>query len=358
MNELLIRVVVVDDSAFNRRNISELIESSGMARVVAVARDGEEGIKKVFDTRPDLITLDLEMPRMDGFTFLRIIMKSMPTPILVISSWAEQKNVFKAMELGAIDFLAKPKNHGKTSDALRPQIMEKLQVLSQLRFRNVQRRLSHAGAAAQEAYPRPAPAPEAGEVEGVVIGASTGGPSAVQSLITSLPKAFSPAVLVSQHMPENFTRAFAERLDKCARLRVKEAAHGDRVEPGRVLIAPGGKNMLLDMDRKSPVVSLQNKKKSDKYVPSVNALFSSAADAFAGRCLGVVLTGMGDDGAEGAQRIKDAGGSIIAESERTAIVFGMPREAIAANVVDEVLNLEDIPIAIMKRCRAIERKEN
>lgn len=351
MNQEAIRVLVVDDSAFNRRTISEILDDSGLARVVGVARDGEEGIKKAFDARPDLITLDLEMPRMDGFTFLRIIMKSLPTPILVISSRSEDKNVFRALELGAIDFLAKPANHLQTAELLKDELLDKLKLVRELKIRNVQRRVSRLTAPAPEpAVPEPATAAEAG-VEAVVIGASTGGPSALHSIISNLPAGLETSILISQHMPAGFTRAFAERLDRNSLLRVKEAEEGDQVAPGQVLIAPGGKNLVVSREGGRLRAGLQDRRKEDKYVPSVNALFNSAAQAFAGRCLGVVLTGMGNDGAEGALRIKDAGGKVIVESEKTCIVFGMPREAINANCVDEVLNLEDIPAGIVRRCR-------
>ncbi len=346
-----IRVLVVDDSAFNRRTISDILDGSGLAKVVAVARDGEEGIKKAFDTRPDLITLDLEMPRMDGFTFLRIIMKSLPTPILVISSRNEDKNVFKALELGAIDFLAKPANHLQTGEVLKNDILMKLNVVRELKFRNVQRRISTVAKAPVKPGPAAAPATAAATPRAVVIGASTGGPSAIQQIITALAADFQSPVLISQHMPPGFTRAFAERLDRNSALQVKEAEEGDLVEPGRVLVAPGGFNMRVRRKKDKIVTEITERTKSDKYVPSVNALFESAAKVFADKCMAVVLTGMGNDGAQGVLSIKEAGGIVIAESEKTAIVFGMPKEAIATDKVDEVLSLEDIPAGIIKRCR-------
>lgn len=345
-----IRVLVVDDSAFNRRTISEILEDSGVAKVIGVARDGEEGIKKAFDTQPDLITLDLEMPRMDGFTFLRIIMKSLPTPILVISSRSEDKNVFKALELGAIDFLAKPANHLITMDVLKQEIVTKLRVVRELRLRNVQRRIARAAGPAAKLTLEAAPkgTQKAGLV---VIGASTGGPSALQSIISSLPTNIDAPIMISQHMPGGFTRAFAERLDRNSQLRVKEAEDGDPVDPGHVLVAPGGMNLTLRKERGGFSALVSERTNNYKYVPSVNALFESGAEAFADECLGVVLTGMGNDGAEGVRRIKEAGGRAIAESDKTSIVFGMPKEAINTRQVDEVLNLEDIPSAILKRCR-------
>jgi two-component system, chemotaxis family, protein-glutamate methylesterase/glutaminase len=351
----LIRVLVVDDSAFNRRTISEILDSSGVARVVGVARDGEEGIKKAFDTRPDLITLDLEMPRMDGFTFLRIVMKSLPTPILVISARSEDKNVFKALELGAIDFLAKPANHIKTTDILKEEIITKLKVVHELKLRNVQRRLSRQPMGAIGLAPPPEPlASDARKADFVLLGASTGGPSAIQSVIGSLPGRFDAAILISQHMPAGFTKAFAERLDRNSQLRVKEAEDGDLVETGSVLVAPGGKNLLVEKKGDRAVARIEDKSDRYKYVPSVDALFVSGSAIFADRCLGVVLTGMGNDGSDGVRRVKAAGGQVIVESEKSCIVYGMPKEAIATQSVDEVLNLEDIPYALLKRCRTKE----
>ena len=348
--EKIIRVLVVDDSAFNRRAISEIIEASGSAKVVGVARDGEEGIKKAFDTRPDLITLDLEMPRMDGFTFLRIIMKSLPTPIVVISSRSEDKNVFKALELGAIDFLAKPANNMQAPESFRADILNKLKVVRELKLRNVQRQLSKV-AAPQADWAPAAAEPDLQKATAVLIGASTGGPSALQSVVSALPQNLDACVLISQHMPAGFTKAFAERLDRNCPLRVKEAADGDVLEPGLVLVAPGGKNLLARKKGDRAVAILSERSEEDKYVPSVNALFLSGAAAFADKSLAVVLTGMGNDGAEGVIAIKQAGGQVLAESEKTSIVFGMPREAIATQKVDEVLNLEDIPRGILRRCR-------
>lgn len=348
-----IRVLVVDDSAFNRRTISEILETSGLAKIVGVARDGEEGIKKAFDSRPDLITLDLEMPRMDGFTFLRIIMKSLPTPILVISSRSEDKNVFKALELGAIDFLAKPANHLQTGEVLKQELLTKLKIVRELRLRNVQRRLSRVTAPVAGWSPELAPSAELlPKADAVMIGASTGGPSALQSVISSLPQGLDAAVLVSQHMPAGFTRAFAERLDRNSALRVKEAEDGDPVEVGAVLVAPGGKNLVVRRKGDKVLAFLRERAPEDKYIPSVNAMFISGAEVFAERCLGVVLTGMGNDGAEGVKKIKEARGQVVAESEKTSIVFGMPREAINTNLVDQVANLEDVPLEIIRRCRS------
>ncbi len=348
MMEPLIRVLVIDDSAFNRRVITDILEESGRARVVGVARDGDEGIKKVFDTRPDLITLDLEMPRMDGFTFLRIIMKSLPTPVIVISSRHEDKNVFKALELGAVDFLAKPTNHLKGADALRQDLMLKINLVPQLRMKNVQRLLNREGGAViPAAFPRRAGQPA---IDLVAIGASTGGPSALQTVFSSLPGQVPAAFVVSQHMPAGFTRAFAERLSRNSQLAIKEAETGDPVEPGHVLIAPGGFNMTLQKRDGEVWVKTEPRGPEHRYVPSVNELFRSAAEIYGPRMLAVVLTGMGNDGRDGVIAVKDAGGRTLAESEKTAIVYGMPREALATQKVDRVADLDEIALEILREC--------
>ena len=348
--EPLIRILIVDDSAYNRRVIADILEESGQARVVGMARDGEEAIKKAFDTRPDLITLDLEMPRMDGFTFLRIIMKSLPTPILVISSRAEDKNVFKALELGAVDFLAKPADHLKGADTLRQELLTKIALVSQFKIKNVQRMLNRGGEARVLAVPAPLGATDRPEVDLVAIGASTGGPSALQTVFSSLPPGLQSAFVVSQHMPNGFTKAFAERLDRNSHLAVKEAEDGDPVRPGHALVAPGGYNMtLLEAAGEVRVKNLP-REPEDKYVPSVNELFKSAAALYGPRLLAVVLTGMGNDGRDGIVAVKDAGGRTLAESERTAIVYGMPREAAATRKVDRVVDLEEIALEIVREC--------
>jgi two-component system, chemotaxis family, protein-glutamate methylesterase/glutaminase len=348
MMEPLIRVLVIDDSAFNRRVISDILEASGRARVVGVARDGEEGVKKAFDTRPDLITLDLEMPRMDGFTFLRIIMKSLPTPVLVISARHEDKNVFKALELGAVDFLAKPSDHLQGAEALRQDLLLKINLVSQLRMKNVQRQLNResSGAVIAAAFRRP----DRPVIDLVAIGASTGGPSALQTVFSSLPAQVPAAFVVSQHMPAGFTRAFAERLSRNSQLAVKEAELGDAVLPGQVLIAPGGYNMTLLEQNGEVRVKTEPRGPEHKFVPSVNELFCSAARIYGPRMLAVVLTGMGNDGREGVIAVKDAGGRTLAESEKTAIVYGMPREAVTTQKVDRVADLDEIALEIVREC--------
>lgn len=351
MEEEPIRVLVVDDSAYNRRVLSEIIDQSGFSKVVGMARDGEEGLKKVFDLRPDLITLDLEMPHMDGFTFLRILMKSMPTPVVVISALAEDRNVFKALELGALDFVAKPDSKLSTIERFQKDLTQKLAMTRQIRMRNIQRRISQQAAAQMGISPMVKPV-ETGihKVDLIAIGASTGGPSAIQSIISRFPPDLGAGIAISQHMPSGFTKAFAERLDRISKLNVKEAEPEDVLEKGRVLISPGGKNLLLAKSGSKVMAKLEDRTETDRYVPSVDKLFKSAAGVYGPRMVAVVLTGMGSDGKEGILAVKQAGGFVIAESEKTSIVFGMPREAIETRQVDRVANLEEISGEILKFC--------
>ncbi len=351
MGNDVISVLVVDDSVYNRRMLSEIIDQTGFAKVVAVARDGEEGLKKVFDLRPDLITLDLEMPHMDGFTFLRILMKSMPTPVVVVSSLAEDRNVFKALELGALDFVGKPDTKLSTIEQFQKDLIQKLAMTRHIRMRNIQRRISQQVVTQLGIAPVVKPAEAvARKVELVAIGASTGGPSAIQSILSRFPADLNAGIAVSQHMPSGFTKAFAERLDRISKLTVKEAEPGDFMEKGKVLISPGGKNLILARQGSKVVARLEERAESDRYIPSVDKLFKSAAGVYGSRMMAVVLTGMGSDGKEGVLAVKRAGGFVIAESEKTSIVFGMPREAIETHQVDRVANLEEISGEILKFC--------
>ncbi len=341
-----IKVLVVDDSAYSRRTISEIIESTGACRVVGMARDGEEGIKRALDLKPDLITLDLEMPKMDGFTFLRILMKSMPTPVLVISSMSHRKTVFRAMEMGAIDFLSKP-DPSISSDLydIKEDLINKVEVVGQLQMLNIQRRLKRATV---EELAEPAAAPvqpvkekrREGRFSCMVIGSSTGGPSALQEILSTLPGDLPMSVAISQHMPAGFTRAFADRLNKYSEWYVKEAEEGDAVELGKVLVAPGGYHMMLVKDNDQTKIHLERKKPGDKYIPSVDMLFKSAAQIYAARLLAVVLTGMGNDGKEGSLDIKQHGGTVFSESAETAIVYGMPREVRESGAADRSVTLD------------------
>jgi len=350
----LIRVLVVDDSAYNRRTIIKMLESVPGVEVVGYACDGEEALRKVIDLKPDLVTLDLEMPRMDGFTFLRIVMQSRPTPVIVVSARSEDANVFKALEFGAVEFVAKPS--ARISPELfniRDDLVNKVREIARTDMNKVLKR----SVAARLPLPRPAepPLPAApfrsdGPVSLVAIGASTGGPPALQSIFSAIQRPLAVAFAVSQHMPPGFTRAFAERLNKCSALEIREASSGDIVRPGQVLIAPGGRNLLFRRSGEEIVAQVSEPALDQRYVPSVDAMFQSASGVFGSKVLGVVLTGMGNDGARGTVAIREQGGQVLAEAEETSVVFGMPKEAIATGKVDKVLPLPLVCGEIIRRC--------
>ena len=333
-----IRVLVCDDSAFSRRTIVRMLEGSPLIEVVAWARDGEEALRIALEQPLDLITLDLEMPRMDGFTFLRILMARKPTPVVVISGRSADQDVFKALDLGAVDFVAKPTPHATPELAtIEQELIRKVHAVRQLRIEKVRERIGSA------ALVRPV------SVEGgsrparlVAIGSSTGGPAALMQLFGAFALPPACGFIVSQHMPEGFTRGFAARLDRMTSFRAREARDGDLVEPGLVLLAPGGFHLEFEAARGRSAARLLRRQDRDKYAPSVNRMFVSAAKHFGHDLLAVVLTGMGDDGREGVRAVKRAGGNVIAESEETAVIFGMPQQAIRAGAVDAVLPLPDI----------------
>jgi two-component system chemotaxis response regulator CheB len=330
-----------------------MLESVPEIKVVGYATDGEEGIRKVLDLRPDLVTLDLEMPRMDGFTLLRIIMNSCPTPVIVISSRNDDERVFKALELGAVDFVAKP-SRTISEDLLNihDDLIAKVRTTFSLNLSSITAR------PAVKALPVAAPEMKRGtvvlsdtlsSVDVVAIGASTGGPPALQGMLNSLGARLPFCVVISQHMPAGFTRTFAERLNRLSSLEVKEAQDGDVLLPGKAFVAPGGYNMVFQRREDSVVVRIVKPAAEDRFVPSVDAMFSSCAELFGRRLLGVVLTGMGNDGRRGVVSIKNAGGQILAESEQTAVVYGMPREAVATGMVDRIVPLDGMAREILLR---------
>jgi two-component system chemotaxis response regulator CheB len=354
-----IRVLVIDDSAFSRQAITRMLESSPLVRVVGSARNGEEALRKAVELDPDLITLDLEMPRMDGFTFLRIVMARHPTPVIVISGRGAEGDVFKALELGAVDFIAKPTLQATPMLAsIERELIRKVHAVRELRIEKVSERLGGQGgglprAAGEERASAGGPAPLAsGEAPGagtprvVAIGASTGGPAALMEIFGAFSEAPRCAFLVAQHMPEGFTASFAARLDRRTALAAREAQGGEEAAPGTVLVAPGGRHLEIETVAGRPVARVVAADESDRYAPSVDRLFESAAKAFGADLLAVVLTGMGDDGRRGVLAVKESGGRVVAESERTAVIHGMPLQAIRTGAVDEVLPLSEMAAAI------------
>lgn len=336
-NEL--RVLVVDDSAFNRRSISEMISDSPGVRVVGKAADGEEALRLLRVMEPDVVTLDLEMPRMDGFTFLRILMSKQPMPVIVVSSYSQKENVFKALELGALDFVAKPDTMATDVAAVREELLAKIRLARQIKARS---RVAPRPVVDLAPPSRPLAAAETAPSRLVVIGSSTGGPSALMEVISAIPRTSRIGVLIAQHMPDKFTRTFAERLDRRAQLSVSEAQHDDTVLSGHVYVCPGRQCMELARAYGEVRIRIVPPGPDDRYVPSADRLFSSAANLGSDTTIGVVLTGMGDDGAKGALALKARGARVIAEAESSAVVYGMPRAAVRAGGVDRSLSLRAI----------------
>jgi len=342
-----LRVLVVDDSAYNRRNIGDILASSNDIELVGKAGDGEEALRLATTLRPDVITLDLEMPKMDGFTFLRILMSRQPTPVIVVSSYSQKENVFKALELGAVDFVAKPDRQvSPDAHELKEQILSKMQMVRNLKSPSAARavRVPTSGRQNFASDPAAPPAVTVPPRHVVVIASSTGGPTALIEIFGKMPTRSLTALLVAQHMPDKFTRTFAERLDRKGTLRVTEAqdmdiisAHTGAICPGRqcmeIELVPAGNEHRLRVGAPGP---------DDRYVPSANRLFASAANALGRRSIGIILTGMGDDGLEGAKAIRDVGGVVIAESQETAVVYGMPGAAVRAGVASDSMPLGQI----------------
>jgi two-component system chemotaxis response regulator CheB len=349
-----IRVLVIDDSAYSRQTITRMLDSSPLVEVIGWAADGQEALRRTLELEPDLITLDLEMPRMDGFTFLRLLMAKRPTPVLVVSGRARGHDVFQALELGAVDFIAKPS--ARASDDLRSieeGLIRKVHAVRDLRIDNVQERIS--------STPPIVSTPdqfEDDDVPIVVVGSSTGGPAALMQTLAAFADVPSCAFLVAQHMPAGFTRGFADRLDRMTPFSVRESKGGEIPESGCVLIAPGGSHLELEAVGSHVVTRLHADASSARYVPSVDRLFASAAKNVGGNVLAIVLTGMGDDGREGARQVKEAGGRVIAESEETAVIYGMPKQVVNAGLADRVLPLNEIPAAIDNAIRQIQQQDS
>ncbi|HEY1578798.1 MAG TPA: chemotaxis response regulator protein-glutamate methylesterase [Terracidiphilus sp.] len=347
-------VLVVDDSAVVRQTLTAVLESDPEIEVIATAGDPFVAAERIAEQIPDVITLDIEMPRMDGLTFLKKLMSQHPIPVVICSSLADEgaQSTFKALEYGAVDIVTKPRLGTKQflEDAavmlcqtVKAAASAKVRILRPSRI--VEPKLT------ADAILSPATHAMAETTEKVVvIGASTGGTEALRTLLEALP-ADTPGIVVVQHMPELFTRAFANRLDGLCRITVKEAESNDTIIRGRALIAPGNHHLLLKRSGARYLVEVKEGPLVCRHRPSVDVLFRSAA-RYAGRnAVGVILTGMGDDGARGMREMKQAGALTIAQDESTCVVFGMPKEAIKLNCVDKVLPLESIAGTVLALAR-------
>lgn len=357
------KVLVVDDSSFFQIRLKEIINDHPDLVVAGVAANGQEAIEMARQLRPDVISMDYEMPRLDGVSAVRAIMAERPVPIVMFSSLTYEgaRITLEALDAGAVDFL--PKNFAEVSrrsDQLKRKLQESLLFYAREAKARAPAPRSFAGASAparpqsdtptergiahqpEAAPPKPAQPRSTprkalkGQVEILVIGASTGGPVAVTEVLTRLPASFPLPVVVVQHMPANFTRVFAERLDRQCQVRVREAQSGDALAPGVVLVAPGGFQLIFDRTKKERIKVMEGDDRMN-YKPSVDIAFASAANSFGSRVLGVVLTGMGADGCEGARLLKEKGASVWTQDQESCVVYGMPRAIANAGLSDEVM---------------------
>ena len=341
----MIRVLIVDDSAFVRQALTRMLGGAGDIEVVGTAVDGKDGWEKALDLRPDVVTLDVKMPRMDGLEALRRIMSDCPTAVLLLSSQTKEgaEVTLRGLELGAMDFVDKSRVQGHMNLlSLAEELQAKVRALA-----SVPRSRLHLPAAVRETGPKTLPAQHAARAQIVVIGTSTGGPPALQAIIPRLPEALPCPVLVVQHMPVGFTKSLAERLDARSVVPVREAVDGELVVRGSVLIAPAGRHMKIRRRGQETRVWLDDEPRSALHRPSVDVLMASVAKAYGEHAMGVVLTGMGSDGVEGLRAIRNAGGMTLAESEETCVIYGMPKAAVEAGVVDRAVPLTRVADEIL-----------
>jgi two-component system chemotaxis response regulator CheB len=364
-----IRVLVVDDSIFVRRAISRMLSKAGDIEVAGTATDGREALEKIRELKPDIVTLDVKMSGMDGLAALERIMAERPTPVLMVSSYTREgaEITLRALNLGAVDFIDKNRVESAMDiSQLTGELLEKIRVISgvdmaKVRLGVIDRTKSEvpppspaAEAEGSPATSRPVPParapvpapPRAAALDVVAIGTSTGGPPSLHTILPSLPADFPAGVVVVQHMPPGFTRSLAERLDAHCAMTVSEAVRGDMVLPGRILIAPAGLHLRLLRTAGGYQVLLDSRPVTP-HRPSADIMMESVARACGARCLGVILTGMGEDGTVGMRAIRQAGGRTLAESEETSLVYGMPRAAVQAGVVDRIVPLYSMAEAIL-----------
>lgn len=364
---MAVKVLVVDDSGFFRRRVSEILSADSNIQVIGTATNGREAIDKALALKPDVITMDYEMPMMDGITAVRQIMQRCPTPVLMFSSLTHEgaRVTLDALDAGAVDFL--PKNFediSRNPDKVKQLLCEKIHTISRSNRRfsgnasepapampAVRSHSTSAGLASATPRTAPvqahAPAPRRKSYRLVAIGTSTGGPVALQRVLTQLPANFPAPIVLIQHMPAAFTKAFAERLDKLCNIRVKEAEDGDLLRPGLALLAPGGKQMMVD--GRGSVRILPGDERLN-YRPCVDVTFGSAAKAYGDKVLAVVLTGMGADGREGARMLKQSGSQVWAQDEASCVIYGMPMAIVKANLSDAVYGLDDIGRHLSEAC--------
>lgn len=337
----MIRVLIVDDSKLIRDVLTDILKEQADIQVVGTAADAFEARDKIKDLNPDVITLDVEMPKMNGLEFLDRLMRAKPMPVVMISSFTETGSeiTFRALELGAVDFVLKPKLNEQTPDDYGRVIADKIRAAKSARLRPPRRvdpndTVSMPAVIAKKPVPRGVKTSE----RLICVGASTGGTEAIREFLVGMPDD-CPGIVIVQHMPENFTKMFAERLNGLCQITVKEAEHNDPILPGHAYIAPGGKHLWVKRDEGQLLAKLSTEPPMNLHRPSVDFLFMSAAKFVGPDAIGVIMTGMGRDGAKGMVEMKSKGAWNIAQDEATSVIFGMPREAIEAGAVHEVAPL-------------------
>ncbi len=341
-----VRVLVVDDSALMRKLIPRILEQDNSIEVVGTAMDGNFALKKIEDLSPQVVTLDLEMPGLNGIDTLKEIMRRWRLPVIVVSSHstAGASITLKALALGAFDFVAKPKDVSARMPEIADELIKKIHAAAQSAGMQTQ------FLPGETLGEQPSKLPPVAPTRIVAIGVSTGGPNALQYLFSQLPVEFSGSILVVQHMPDGFTELFAKRLDDCCPIRVKEAQSGDLLVAGRALICPGNRHMKV---RKMPlgnVAVLAEDAPVNGHRPSVDVLFHSVAEEFGPQAMAVLMTGMGEDGAAGLGEIRAAGGFTVAQSQETCVVFGMPKAAIERGYAMRIADLQDLPHILQAQC--------
>jgi two-component system chemotaxis response regulator CheB len=345
----MVRVLVVDDSAFMRNALSNMLSSDPQVRVIGTAKNGVEAIAKVKTLKPDIVTLDVEMPRMDGIEALTHIMNENPLPVVMVSSLTteEASVTFEALELGALDFI--PKNLADLSVnilKIKSVLIEKIKQLAAVNVRMKPQVIGEAPEGPQ--LEQPVRVTGERRIGIMAIGTSTGGPKALQSIVPLMPVNFPVPIVIAQHMPPSFTGPFAERLNQLSKITVKEAGNGETLKHGVAYIAPGGGHMRVrKVGAIETVAEISEDKEEFIYRPSVDALMQSASESYPGRALAVILTGMGTDGIKGIAALKESGGRVFAQSEESCVVYGMPKAVVDLGLADKVLPLEDIPGEIL-----------
>ena len=360
----MIKVMIIDDSAVVRETLTTILSQEKDFEVIATAGDPLIAQRKIEALEPDVITLDIEMPNMDGITFLRHLMNTKPIPVVICSSMLEigSNNAINALQLGAVDVIKNPKwaqndflkNHIRICDAIRGAYLAKHKVKKLAQNLNdfckpidIQPKLN-ADVIIEKS--NPAQVFNGTTEKIVVVGASTGGTDALRIFLEMMP-ADAPGMVIVQHMPENFTRSFAERLDSLCKIHVKEAANNDFVIQGQALIAPGNKHTLLKRSNSQYFVEVRDGPLVSRHRPSVDVLFRSASRYAGKNAIGIIMTGMGDDGAKGMLEMHEVGSFTIAQDEKSCVVFGMPAEAIKLNAADKILSLEKIAEEVIRHCR-------